>query len=516
MKFNVSTDPWIPVMIGATESLLSLKDVISRSEQIAAIAGNPVERFSILRLILCVAQAAIDGPSDEEDWASCRDTIIPASLKYLKKWQDHFKLYSGAHPFLQTPTLEKMSNREVSFLHPFLSSGSNHTLFDHDARIKDAKGKPAPRSITVEDTVRYLLVKQMMCPGGMTDRSKNGTTWGGAVIKETSYMGAVASNLLLTAIEGETFLDTIHLNMINKYWLQEAKISFGRPVWESHVVQQKDAITRGIVNTYLYNLVPLSRSILLEDQHRMSLSNGIIPVEFPLYRDPMGTMYTRGKGKKVEEVYLKVSPEKAPWRDLQSLLQISKTTQGIKGPWALRHVVAGSNKDVTIVTGGLLYDNAKPITVCEWQMHIPAGMLQEHSLNCYGAQIEKARDAERSIRYALECYLRLQDRPLKEKENNKVYQSMLSIALSKYWHELEACSVQLIEALSKDTEDALEKAQQGWCKDVWNHAVEAFEESCGRYEKRSISFYVKALQTLKRGLSRDRSKETDSGSPIAA
>jgi CRISPR system Cascade subunit CasA len=516
MKFNVATDPWIPVMIGATENLLSLKDVISRSEQISVIAGNTIERFSILRLILCVAQAAIDGPSDEEDWASCRDTIIPASLKYLKKWQDHFELYSDAHPFLQTPTLERVSNREVAFLYPFFSSGNNHTLFDHDARKKDAKGKPAPRQITVEDTVRSLLIKQMMCPGGMTDRSKNGTTWGGVVIKETSYIGAVASNLLLTAIEGDTLLDTIHLNMIDKYWLQEAKIEFGRPVWESHVVQQNDKIARGIVSTYLYNLVPLSRSVLLEDQHKMSLSNGITPVEFPLYRDPMGTMYTRGKGKKVEEAYFKVSPEKAPWRDLQSLLQVSKTTQGVKSPWALRHVVAGTDKDITITTGGMLYKDAKPIAICEWQIHIPAGMLQESALNCYGAQIEKARDAEWSIRYALECYLKLTDKSSKDKENNKVYQSMLSIAISKYWHELEACSVQLINALSEDTEDALEKAQQGWRKDVWNQALDAFKEACGRYEKKNISSYVKALQTLKRGLSRDRRKETDSGSPITA
>jgi CRISPR type I-E-associated protein CasA/Cse1 len=466
-----------------------LKDVFSRSEEITTLVGDPIEKFSILRLLLCIAQAAIDGPKNENDWVSCRDKIIPASLKYLKKWKERFELY-GEHPFLQAPTLEKLNNRDIYSLNPFLSYGSNHTLFDHEAQDRFV-----PRSITIEETVRYLLVKQILCCGGTTDRSGNGTKWGGSVIKETSYDGATAGKLLLTMLAGGTLLDTIHLNMINKEWLSDAKIDFGRPVWESNITKQDDL--RGMIATYLYNLLPMSRSILLGNNGKMSMSNGISAAKFPLYRDPMATMHTitKDKGKKTEEVYLPVNPDKAPWRDLQSILQISGGKTG-KGSWALRHVMAGTDKDLTIITGGMLYGKAKPIVTCEWQLHIPAGLLQDVNLNFYGAMVDRANISAGAVRYALECYLGIEELSFNDKKKRNVYQSMLSTAMCRYWHALNACANNLITEITVDSD----KAQLSWISDVKTYALEAFKQTCGLYEKRDIPEFVKALHTLTRGL----------------
>ena len=185
MKFNIVTDPWIPVVTGIHQETLSLMDVIDRANEISFLAGDPVERFSIMKLLICIAQAAINGPADEKDWASCKDKIVPAVKKYLKKWRNSFELF-GDRPFLQAPTLEKMSNREVSFLNPFYASGANHTFFDTDARKRDSEGNPILREIPLEGIARYLLIKQIFCAGGMTDRSKDGTKWGGCEIKEKS------------------------------------------------------------------------------------------------------------------------------------------------------------------------------------------------------------------------------------------------------------------------------------------------------------------------------------------
>jgi CRISPR system Cascade subunit CasA len=508
MKFNIVTDPWIPVVTGIHQETLSLMDVIDRANEISSLAGDPVERFSIMKLLICIAQAAINGPADEKDWASCKDKIVPAVKKYLKKWRNSFELF-GDRPFLQAPTLEKMSNREVSFLNPFYASGANHTLFDTDARKRDSEGNPILREIPLEGIARYLLIKQIFCAGGMTDRSKDGTKWGGCEIKEKSYEGSIASNILLTVVEGDTILDTIHNNLINIEWLEEAKIPFGKPVWEVHITQQSDKVTQGIFNTYLYNLVPLSRSILLEDQNKMSLSNGIAPADLPVYRNPMGTvMENKQKSKKKDKnkskkkpdnFYLKINPEKAPWRELQSILQ---TTQDQKGPWALRHLAATNESSLTLVTGGFLYDQAKPIASCEWKLNVPVGMLNAASLNAYGAEVQRAENKSWGIQFALECYLGMVEEEKKltaeDKKNRKVYQSMLSSALQRYWHSLEKCANTLINDIGID--QAI--ASEAWIKSVRSCAIKAFEESCGCYKK-NITSYVKALQILKGRLYHD-------------
>lgn len=61
MKFNLVTDPWIPVLIGSQRHILGLAEIFSKSEKISSVANDPAERFAIMRLLLCITQAALDG-----------------------------------------------------------------------------------------------------------------------------------------------------------------------------------------------------------------------------------------------------------------------------------------------------------------------------------------------------------------------------------------------------------------------------------------------------------------------
>lgn len=507
--FNVSTDPWIPVLSGSSQKLVSIEEAISHADTIHAIGGSVLDRFCILRLLICIVQAALDGPEDESGWKSCKDNIIPVTLKYLKKWGKSFELF-GENPFLQTPGIDKVLNRPIISLDSLAASGNNHTLFDSTLRCGKEK------TFGTDDIVRGMLASLIFSECGKGAKPPKGMKWGSKEIKNYGK-SSVANNILLTYTEGEILLDTIYLNLIPKSWLKEAKIPFGRPVWECPVTDQESLDTKSAAISYLFNLVPQTRAILIDKQGtQMSFSDGVEPCalfgaakkgELP-YRDPMGTVITKTEGKKVMESYLKVDPDKMPWIDLQSILQVSNRKELYKGPWSLRHLIYGSCREITLTTGGFAYDKAKPVTVCEWKLKIPGGILNSRAMNLYATLIDIAQQSAGSVRYALETYLDLIEKKLsiEEKKNRKIYQSMLSNAVSKYWHNLDKYAAEMIKILSEDQD----KAQQMWYKHIRYCALEAFSETCGRYKK-NISMYVIALNTLKGGLKNVGNKNSGTG-----
>ena len=489
MKFNLVTDPWIPVLIGSQRHILGLAEIFSKSEKISSVANDPAERFAIMRLLLCITQAALDGSADEADWKCCKDEILHKVFPYLKKWEAHFDLY-GKYPFLQVAALQPIKNHVNSYLNPFFASGGNHTLFDPDARSL------VERVISKEETAMSLLVSQIFAVCGLKCKPpKDGVKWGKKLV-EAKGKAAIATNMLLTIIKNKTLLDTLHSNLINKEWLTEAKIDFGRPIWELDFDEQEGKVSQTAKKTYLYNLIPLSKGVLLDkDSNEISFSDGIAPCEYPVYRDPMGTVIVRNLDKKPEESYLKVNEDKSPWRDLQSILNVLEGAQHRLGPWAMRHFVNGNRQTITFTTGGFSYDKAKPKMTCEWQLKIPARMLGKAVLELYDGNVKKAEKAFNSSRYAFEKYLDITNMSYSDKKNQKHYQALLSKAERRFWFGLEPCASQMIDALAEDEKIALKQ----WGHNVYVHALKSFEESCGEYQKDLMS-YTKALLGLKRSL----------------
>ncbi len=73
---NVAFDPWIPVATAAGERILvSLRDVLTEGEKFSDLAARPHERVSLMRLFLCVAHAALDGPKNYLEWCETPKTV---------------------------------------------------------------------------------------------------------------------------------------------------------------------------------------------------------------------------------------------------------------------------------------------------------------------------------------------------------------------------------------------------------------------------------------------------------
>jgi hypothetical protein len=131
-------DPWIPVVFdgaGPTPPearLVGLDELYRRAEEIRDLALSPPQRIAVMRLLLCITHAALDGPEDEDDWRTCRERIVSKSLAYLESRCDRFELF-GERPFLQVKDLKLTLKMTLDKLDVGLAAGNNATLFDQAA-----------------------------------------------------------------------------------------------------------------------------------------------------------------------------------------------------------------------------------------------------------------------------------------------------------------------------------------------------------------------------------------------
>lgn len=63
MSYNLLDEPWIPV---AGHEPVSLQAIFS-DESLRHLGGNPVEKISVMNLLLAISQAACT-PDNEEEW----------------------------------------------------------------------------------------------------------------------------------------------------------------------------------------------------------------------------------------------------------------------------------------------------------------------------------------------------------------------------------------------------------------------------------------------------------------
>jgi len=136
---NLTTDSWIPVVGSNGEAAqVSLRDAFARGGDIRDLAVRPHERVALMRLLVCISQAALDGPVDEDEWRKCYPRLATSALDYLRRWQHAFELFGDRERFLQVPGLKKGKGdpdgdegTSTSKLDFALATGNNTTLFDN-------------------------------------------------------------------------------------------------------------------------------------------------------------------------------------------------------------------------------------------------------------------------------------------------------------------------------------------------------------------------------------------------
>lgn len=327
---NVAFDPWIPVVTASGKpDLASLNAVLAEGEKFVDLAVRPHERVALMRLFICVAHAALDGPKDYYEWCDVPKRLSEASQKYLKDRENSFNLFDKKKPWLQVKDLIGEKTSPVALLDFELATGNNSTLFDHGGQL-------SRRNVQAARLALNLLTFQNFSSGGGSPVAQ----WKTAKTMQVGNPDApcLSQSMAHCLLRGKSLAETIYLNLptyekigetyksfkINKKTGYEySTIVFGRPVWELFP-ESPDNGQDSVLNasrTYLGRLVPVSRWVrFIHNSDQMYCCNGF---KYDTYKDGFAAEPTAAvkvatlKDKKGNEVkerrVVKVDPARALW-----------------------------------------------------------------------------------------------------------------------------------------------------------------------------------------------------------
>jgi len=497
---NLTTEPWIPVVWNdGHHDRVSLRNAFARGHEIRDLAVRPHERIALMRLLICVTQAALDGPNDYGDWLVCRDRIAPAALDYLTKWQPAFELFGDKQRFLQVADLklvkadDESEGNSVSKLDLALATGNNTTLFDN------AGG--TDREFTPAELALALLAFQCFSPCGTIGvalwNSKPTAGWKSyPKVKpgQSDHAPCLAGNTLHALLRGGNLLETIRLNLLTKETvaLFVPGNAWGKPVWEQLPASPSDD---SAAKTFLGRFVPLARAIRLnEDGQTMILANGLKYPAFPGWREPTATIKTRERNGQPERAVLSVSLDRAPWRELHALAvkRVGQETNG--GPVALQNLASDQPFDLWV--GGLVAaGNGKLEDVVEAVFHVPAGMLTEPCQRAYEQGVDYAEKTSWRLGAAVVTYFKELGDDIGRPDARKRKRQIQRKSAAQFWTDVER-EVGLLLA-------AVEQPAASWGETDWGRAVrraarQALDAACPHDTPRQMRAYALALQTLTR------------------
>lgn len=520
---NVAFDPWIPVVdTSGKRELASLCTVLAEGERFADLAVRPHERVSLMRLFLCVAHAALKGPRDYDEWCEVPNRLSEAVRKYLTIWKDSFELYHKEKPWLQVAGLkgiEKEGNDNgktspVALLDFELATGNNSTLNDHG-------GQRSFRQIEPERLALTLLTFQNFSPGGGSPVAQWKT-------KKTLQVGnpdapCLSQSMAHCLFRGRSLAETLHLNLptfetignVYRGFSTDKKkgdsysdVFLGKPVWEFFPESPETEADKihNATKTFIGRLVPISRWIrLIHSSDQMYCCNGF---KYDTYKDgfpsePTSAVRLLKKKDKngvqnTERRVVKVDPTKALWRELSSLL-VKRSADGIGGPLAMQNAPYSTEFDFHVCA--MTRDQASMDIAIESVFHItPAFQV---NLPIYQAEVIKAEDYSRKLRWAIEDYRSMLDSDWKPRvkrtqaRDQQVLKNRLAqTALLSYWTTVEKKLPLLmthIEAV--DTEAAI-PTREAWRKMLFSAACEAYKVACGQETPRQMRAFVRGLQKL--------------------
>jgi CRISPR system Cascade subunit CasA len=477
---NLITEQWIPVTwrAGGT-GLVGLDELFAKANEIGDLAVKPHERIALMRLLMCITQAALDGPADHYAWEDCREDIPGRAHDYLRKWKAAFDLFGDGPRFLQVPNLksgkEDGEATDATKLDLALATGHNATVFDNAG---GSERPQAPARLALS-----LLAFQNLSPGGRIGVAKwNGSDTAGA--GSSNHAPCIPASMLHCFLQGQTLLETLHLNLLDREQALDLNgpDSWGRPCWELPVLAlTAKAEVRNATMTYLGRLAPLARAVrLFEDGTRMVLANGLNYPAYPAFREASVTLVERKDGPGL----LSASLERSLWRQLPAVAVRRRATKdALCGPAALANLP--DNTPASLWLGALVTDKAKIEDVVEGIYHIPAGMFKDLGRQTFEAGVAFAEGWEMALVFSVRTWA----------ETLKLQPAPSDKARRHFWTAIEQ-HVPTLLALTDTPGAAADFAATPWGKAVRTAAQEAYEFACPRQNPRQIEAFAKGRQQL--------------------
>lgn len=319
MRFDLSSEPWIPTHAGAGGSrpdFVSLREALTDAHQWTGIAAEtPLIEVGLYRLLIALLHRALGGPASRAEWAALRrDGRFPRGDigTYLARWQGRFDLFSATHPFFQTPGLPPDKAGPVSRLQ--WQAENNPVIWDHASPVRPSALSPA--------TAARLVVALHAFDLGGTKAGEKGPAFAKAA--------PLAKSAVFLAV-GNTLFETLLLNLVRYDGRAGRPYEFDptqdRPAWErDRPYGETDRAPDGPCDWLTWQsrrllLIPPSDGLV----HRCIIMPGDRPSASwdPRDHEPMvayrRSMRAKGRASPWEPVGFRL--ERALWRDSTALLR---------------------------------------------------------------------------------------------------------------------------------------------------------------------------------------------------
>ena len=312
-EYNLTDENWIPTDKG----LKSLKDIFNDTN-ITLLSGNPIEKISILKLLLAIAQRAYT-PIDDDDWQDLGvDGLSKKCLEYLDKWYDKFYLF-GDEPFLQMK-VDGAKKETIKKLDPIFSSDNNSVIF-YNQLEREYKNHEKAMLLLVQMGFSFSRGKK----NGEKSKEYNSGFFLGNYKTPKTPKYQEDKGFIHSFFIGSSILDTIYLNLFCEDTIKELYFfekGIGIPAWEKMPESNTCNRANEIKNSFIGCLIPMCRFIYLDSKTvDVFIDNGIVYDKSDYIKNTTITQIN-------EKNFLHVELKKKPWRQLPAILQISSQKYG--------------------------------------------------------------------------------------------------------------------------------------------------------------------------------------------
>ena len=228
-SFNLVYSPWVFLVDGRRVSLKQLFE----EEKPVELAGTPMERLEVFRLLLAIAHSACR-LEDVEEWLDLDVEEMKASVtEYLEKWSSRFDLYDPEHPFLQFPKVSVSEKKILSLKSLAFGISNGNTTVLTQGNVQ--------RDLTDAESA-YVLLQQNIFPLSgkkgdpnciLVEPKQRGNFKKSASAPYSSAMGY--GGYLHTYALGQGLMQTLLLNLLSEEEVRSIRFlskGIGTAPWE--------------------------------------------------------------------------------------------------------------------------------------------------------------------------------------------------------------------------------------------------------------------------------------------
>jgi len=506
--FNLIDQPWIPVQTAdGTTRKANLRDVLVFSHELVSVAHpSPLVTVAVHRLLLAILHRNFGPPGTTEWTALWKNGRWDGSTldSYFAEWRDRFDLFGPTRPFYQVPPMEGAVLHPPEQLVQEAATGNNPTLFDHSR-------EDAPTPLTPGEAACYLLAQQCFAIGF----GKSSPFY----FSDAPLVRGVSVLILGGDGYRANLFETLALNL-RDYAGGTGDI----PAWE--VDEPPTPRAEGTIPAgYLDYLTWQSRRInLIASDDGAAVTGCRIQQNLRLGGDFTDPFKAYRIDEKRGRVPVPLSPEKALWRQADSLFQLSppgeKESSRSGRPyifdWAAQARGRAKRKGMPIRDRyrfgayGMATDPGKAASVLLWRQEtlpLPLDILDDPSLSeNVGQAIGLAEEVGGVLRAAARdlcaCLLASED-DIGGRQAHPDDQKRLSrhFGLERtFWAVLGGSFPQLVSNLPDGPDEAMDR----WLEDIdraARAAFHAFSAEAGT-SARALKAIVRAERTFRSGLVR--------------